>query len=89
MRLFVSVICGGLVLVLLGGFAALYWWVPRLKFALLSSGAAVSGSELILITTSDIVVNYFYLVLPAILVACAGLFRWAFDGEPEPPPPNA
>lgn len=85
MRVFMSVACGGLILVLLGGFGALYWWVPKWKAAILVTGTAVTDLEMVLITTSDLVVNYFYLVLPVILVLCVGLFRWAFDTEQEPP----
>jgi type II secretory pathway component PulF len=79
-----SVVCGGLIPVFLGGFAALYWWVPRWKMVLLSARGPVSDSERLLIIVSDVVVNYFYLVLPVILGACVGLFRVAFDAERDP-----
>lgn len=84
MRWLIPILCGLLSVVLLGGFFALYFWVPRLKAHALGLGTLLPGWQVVLITLSDLIVNYVYFVLPAVLAVCFGLCRVAFASDNEP-----
>lgn len=83
MRLVTSIVCAGISITLLAGFCAMYWWVPRIKFVALGFGTELPGWQVLLFTLSDITINYFYIVLPALLAICYGLCRVAFASENE------
>ena len=85
MRLLISILCGGLSVVMFGGCLALYFWVPRFKGHVLGLGTELPGWQVALIVLSDITVRYFYLVFPAVLAVCYGLCHAAFVSENESP----
>ncbi len=72
-------------ILLVVGFFALYYWVPRVKMVIIDSGATPSSGELLLITVSDLVVNYWYLILPVIAAVSYGAWRVAFADESASP----
>lgn len=85
MRWLIPILCGLLSVVLLGSFFTLYFWVPRFKAHVLGMGTALPGWQVVLITLSDLIINYIYLVLPAVLAVCYGLCRVAFASDNESP----
>lgn len=53
-------------LILTGWF---YWIVPRFKYELDSYGVQVSASALSIIQMSDLIVNYWYILIPVVPIA--------------------
>ncbi len=84
MRVLTSIVLAALSFLILAASFGLYFWVPRFKANVLDLGIALPRWQVQLITVSDITVNYFYIVLPAVLAICIGLFRVAFAPEEEP-----
>ncbi len=84
MRLLISIVLAALSVTLLTASLALYFWVPRFKGRVLGLGTPLPEWQVLLITVSDLTINYFYIVLPAVLAICIGLFRAAFATEDEP-----
>lgn len=85
MRLLLSIVCVGLSITLLVGGMFLYWWVPEFKALALGAGTELTGGQVLLITLSDIVVIYWYAMLPIALAIGYGLCRVAFASENEIP----
>lgn len=74
-----------LILLLLGGLGALYYWVPVFKSVAMGTGRALTGPEVLLIRLSDVVVIHQLAVIPVVFAVCVWIGCMAFGSDHESP----